>query len=118
MRLWDVETGRELRRVQRHRLGIRGIPSLAFSPDGKRVLYGSHDNTLRLWDVETGQELQTFTQRACPMGVTFSPNGQRVLYGSGTTLRLWDVNRVHSLKVALHPCLDLIAPQRFVSRAG
>ena len=26
--------------------------------------------------------------------------------------------RVHSLKVALHPCLDLITPQRFVSRAG
>ena len=27
------------------------------------------------------------------------------------------LERVHSLKVALHPCLDLVRPQPFVARA-
>ena len=30
--------------------------TLAFSPDGKRLVSGSMDNSIRLWDVETGVE--------------------------------------------------------------
>src|SRR2546430_4298140 len=32
------------------------IRSLAYSPDGKTVASGSHDNTLKVWDVATGKE--------------------------------------------------------------
>ncbi|HEX8204051.1 MAG TPA: hypothetical protein VF590_26480, partial [Isosphaeraceae bacterium] len=38
MILWDVETGRELRRFQGH---TRGVIGAAFSPDGRRALSGS-----------------------------------------------------------------------------
>src|SRR5262249_35420991 len=34
------------------------INSVTFSPDGKRVLSGSGDETLRLWDVETCQQVR------------------------------------------------------------
>ena len=44
----------------RRRLALKGhtgpVTSVAFSPDGKRVLTGSYDTTARLWDAETGQE--------------------------------------------------------------
>ncbi|MEL6193070.1 MAG: caspase family protein, partial [Bacteroidota bacterium] len=35
------------------------IHSLDFSPDGKWILSGSHDNTLKTWDTESGKEIAT-----------------------------------------------------------
>ncbi len=32
------------------------VTSVAFSPDGKRIVTGSADQTARVWDVETGQQ--------------------------------------------------------------
>jgi WD40 repeat protein len=32
---------------------------MAFSPDGKQIVSGSHDETIRLWDAVTGAVLQT-----------------------------------------------------------
>src|SRR5205823_1548047 len=65
MRLWEVETGKELRRFPE--LGDAGwFISVAFSRDGRRALTGHGDNHVRLWDVETGRELRRFvghTQR-------------------------------------------------------
>src|ERR1700722_18536617 len=31
------------------------VDSVSFSPDGKRVVSGSKDNTIRIWDIETGE---------------------------------------------------------------
>ena len=53
-RLWDVETGKEEQRFKGH---LEGIRSVAFSPDGTKLLTGSDDKTARVWDVATGKEL-------------------------------------------------------------
>jgi WD40 repeat protein len=47
-RLWDAETGQELRAFEGHEERVKAV---AFSPDGARVLTGSADKTARLWDI-------------------------------------------------------------------
>ncbi|MGH6812924.1 MAG: toll/interleukin-1 receptor domain-containing protein, partial [Methylocella sp.] len=58
--------------------------SVAFSPDGARVLTGSWDKTARLWDAATGKEIRAFKgHEDFVFSVAFSPDGARVLTGSG-----------------------------------
>jgi WD40 repeat protein len=38
-----------------HAFHTGDVPSVAFSPDGSRVLTGSGDATARLWDAATGK---------------------------------------------------------------
>jgi len=81
-RLWDAATGQEIR-------AFKG-QSIAFSPDGARVLTGSKD--ARLWDATTGKEIRAFKgHEGWVDSVAFSPDGKRVLTGSSDrTARLWD----------------------------
>jgi WD40 repeat protein len=55
-RVWDLETGAELR-IIRGRLGKVG--ALPVAPDGRRVVCGSLDGSLKVWDLETGAKLHT-----------------------------------------------------------
>jgi WD40 repeat protein len=90
LRLWDVETGKVIRRFEGH---TQGVDSVALSADGRLALSGGGDTTVRMWDVETGKELRRFEgHRAMVTGVAFSPDGRRALSGSGDkSLMLWDV---------------------------
>jgi serine/threonine protein kinase/Tfp pilus assembly protein PilF len=88
LRLWDVASGKELRRFMGH---DSWIWSVALSPDGRRALSGSRDMTLRLWDVETGKELLRFQYPGSVWSVVFSRDGRRALYASHRTLRLLDL---------------------------
>jgi hypothetical protein len=72
---------------------LDSVRCVAFSPDGKRALSGSHDKTVRLWDVESGRLVRTFVGHwDTVLSVAFTPDGKRALSGSDDkTLRLWDV---------------------------
>ena len=55
MRLWDADTGQPIGApLTGH---TDAVYSVAFSPDGHRIVSGSADNTLRLWDADTGQPI-------------------------------------------------------------
>ena len=89
MRLWDAASGALIREFKGHSFSVS---SVAFSPDGQRVLSGSTDKSVRLWDAASGALIREFKGHSDTVNsVAFSPDGQRVLSGSyDNSVRLWD----------------------------
>ena len=103
-RIWNVETGEE---TQIFDGDAGGVHSIAFSPDGRRVITAS-DDTTRLWDVDTGEQVRVFVEpRGQVRSLAFSPDGRQVLTGSSTgrwspdfsITRLWDVRTGNEVRV-------------------
>jgi WD40 repeat protein/tRNA A-37 threonylcarbamoyl transferase component Bud32 len=88
-KVWDAEKGREVLALKGHTDQVR---SVAWSPDGRRILTGSTDKTARVWDAEKGHEVLSLTgHTSWVLGVAFSPDGQRILTGSmDSTAKVWD----------------------------
>jgi WD40 repeat protein len=71
----------------------RAITSVAFSPDGNRVVSGSQGGLLQLWDASTGDPVRDALvgHSAAVRTLAFSPDGNRIVSGStDATLRLCD----------------------------
>ena len=116
--LFDVDTGQELRRFSEK--GSSDGTSVAFSPDGRRALFGGANGRSTLRDVETGEEVRSFVTRERyvqdVISVAFSPDGKRVLTAmagyvpnkgrrgkcvesnDGHCTTLWDVETGESLR--------------------
>jgi RNA polymerase subunit RPABC4/transcription elongation factor Spt4 len=85
LRLWDVATGHELRRLRGHEAKAVGC---AVGPDGSFVASVGLDRTLRLWAPATGAELAILPLPAASWCVAVDPRAARLLCGdvSGTLI--------------------------------
>ena len=90
LKLWDANSGSELRTIAAH-LGV--IFGVAFSPDGLRLASAGADGAARVWDLTSADKL--------PVGLTghagavtriaFSPDGRQVATSSvDGSARIWD----------------------------
>jgi WD40 repeat protein len=97
LKVWDVESGRELRTLQGH---SREVNDVAVSADGRRAVSASDDKTLKVWDVESGRELRTLEGHShLVLGVAVSADGRlAVSASSDSTLKVWDVESGHELR--------------------
>ena len=66
------------------------VSSIAFSPDGEKLVSGSWDNSIILWDPYTYKKIETGLHTNDVTSVTFSPDGQRIASaGADKVIRLW-----------------------------
>jgi WD40 repeat protein/uncharacterized Zn finger protein (UPF0148 family) len=68
------------------------VESVAFSPDGRRILSGSDDRTVQVWDATSGALLVSLTGHDGRVrSAAFSPDGRRIVSGSADRMvRVWD----------------------------
>jgi WD40 repeat protein/S1-C subfamily serine protease len=102
VRVWDVESGREVRKLEGHK---GRVLSVAVSPDGGQVLTGG-DTSLILWDASNGKIIRRFDGHTGLLArVSFLPDGKHVVSGSfDKTIRLWDLNTGKEIhRFAGHP---------------
>jgi WD40 repeat protein len=88
LRVWDVQTARELLVLAGHESGVRAV---ALTGDG-RAVSASEDGTLRVWHLATGRELALLAGHEDGVSVVAVTGGGRAVSGSDDgTLRIWDI---------------------------
>jgi WD40 repeat protein len=98
VRLWDVETGKEVGVLQGHQKGL--IATVVFSPDGKYLASrGGGDGTIVLWDLATNRATRRheklsnvnpwrFNRSAA---LAFAPDAKTLAAGDAKVIRFYDV---------------------------
>lgn len=102
--IWDVSTGKEVRRVgeESHR---DILFDAEFSPDGKFLATAGYDRVIRLWDVETGKYQRQFpSHNGAVFDLAFSPDGTVLASASGdATSKIWHVETGRRLDTLNQP---------------
>jgi serine/threonine protein kinase/WD40 repeat protein len=94
VKIWDANTGTLLATCTGH---VRGVRSVAYTPDGTRLASAGGDSMVKIWAVDTGQLQKTFEHRN-PVdpnatfinGVAILPDGERLL-SANNSIRIWDL---------------------------
>jgi WD40 repeat protein len=96
LKVWDLDSGRELATLQGH---ASVVTACAVTPDGRRVVSASADQALTVWDLDSGRELATLQGQAAHVtACAVTPDGRRVVSASrDQTLRVWDLDSGHEL---------------------
>jgi len=97
VQIWDARSGRPVSTLpspgttfgSHADTGYRG--SVAYSPDGTRIVTTMGDRTARVWDAQTGKMLETLAGHTDTIATAaYSPDGKRIVTGGDETARIWD----------------------------
>ena len=100
LKLWSARDGALGRSFKGY---SEGVNSVAFSPDGTRVLAGSgsEGGAARLWSLGDGTELRTFTGLSNAVWwVAFSPDGSKLVTSRGYYTNAATGGALHSVGIA------------------
>jgi WD40 repeat protein len=84
LRVWETETGKELRRWE------RAAAAAALSADGKVILAGCDDGKVRRLEVDTGEELPALTLPGAITSVAVSADGLRAAAACSDGILVWE----------------------------
>jgi WD40 repeat protein len=104
--LCDVASGKKLHEFKGYQIGFGNVriqfndgsmplfPSIAFSPDGKRLVGPGKGGSIRIWNTADGKDWRPVQggHDGEVNAVALSPDGKRLATGAGDqTVRLWDL---------------------------
>lgn len=107
---YSATTGRKLNDFIGH---TGDVLALAISPDGKRVVSGSSDQSVRLWELGTGNLLLTVFRARNREWVAFTPSGYYTASTYGDAYLGWHANRGAELTAAYFSAPALSSHLRF-----
>ena len=83
VKLWDIETGRELRSL----IGRSHVWSVAVSLDGGTIAAGSKDGMIRVWPIATTKKVKTLREADEVNGLAFGSDGEWLAAAVGKEAR-------------------------------
>jgi RNA polymerase sigma factor (sigma-70 family) len=113
--VWEVATGKELRRLKGSPVSPDTPLPIALAPDGRTLAQALPDHTIQSWDVDSGNRLhQLRGHQGAITALAFFPAGKRLVSASrgDRTIRYWDL--IEGLQTASEPAdgedeLDAVA---------
>jgi WD40 repeat protein len=96
LKVWDLESGEELRTLAGH---TDRINELAVTPDGRRVVSASDDGTLKVWDPESGTLIASFSGDGRVLTCGVADSTARIVGGDAS-------GQVHILELKGQSLLD------------
>jgi len=91
IKIWDLETGACRSTLSGH---TKRVECVAITPDGKRILSGSDDDTMRVWDAANGKALGSWQASQHFVLSVVALSGQRAISagaGRDPVLKIWDL---------------------------
>lgn len=76
------------------------VNSVAFSPDGTKIISGSEDGIIKIWEANSGKCIQTLKGYSSKVeSVAWSPDGKYIVCGGdGRHVKIWETNSWESIK--------------------
>lgn len=118
LKVWWLETGREVDSLRAHRTSIT---ALALSPDGEILASVGDDAGINLWHWKTGDYTRTFLDHSSNiLSLAITPDSQTLITGALDGIRLWNLSKQRPLytlnrfdnqtyALAIHPEGDILA---------
>lgn len=76
------------------------VNSVAFSPDGTKIISGSEDGIIKIWEANSGKCIQTLKGYSSKVeSVAWSPDGKYIVCGEdGGHVKMWEANSWERIK--------------------
>lgn len=100
--VWEWQSESYILKQQGH---FDAINSLAYSPDGQRIITAADDGKIKVWDTHSGFCIVTFTEHSGAVTACEFANRGNVLFSASFdgSVRAWDMIRYRNFKTFTSP---------------